>query len=60
MINSTVQDSGNYKCSYQGITGQVEESLLKLSVKPFKGRTNFTFVATVHVWQCKLERKWVY
>lgn len=57
LINSTVQDSGNYKCSYQGITGPVEESLLKLSVKPFKGRTNLSFVITV--WQCKLERKWI-
>lgn len=57
LINSTVQDSGNYKCSYQGITGPVEESLLKLSVKPFKGSTNLSFVITV--WQCKLERKWI-
>ena len=56
LMNSIVQDSGNYKCSYQGITGPVEESLLKLSVKPFKGRTNLSFVITV--WQCKLERKW--
>ena len=49
LMNSTVQDSGNYKCSYQGITGPVEESLLKLSVKPFKGRTKLSFVTPV--WQ---------
>ena len=49
VMNSTVQDSGNYKCSYQGTTGPVEESLVQLRVKPFKGKTNFSFVAPV--WQ---------
>ena len=54
LMNSTVQDSGNYKCSYQGITGPVEESLLKLSVKPFNGRTKLSFVTPV--WQVNLYR----
>ena len=50
VMNSTVQDSGNYKCSYRGITGPVlNESLIHLRVKPFKGKTNFSFVAPV--WQ---------
>lgn len=47
VMNSTVQDSGNYKCSYRGITGPVEESLLHLSVKPFKGKTILSFVTPV-------------
>ena len=49
MTNSTVQDSGNYKCSYRGITGPVQESLIHLRVKPFKGKTNVSVV--VRVWQ---------
>ena len=49
LMNSTGQDSGNYKCSYRGITGPVNESLIHLRVKPSKGKTNFSFVAPV--WQ---------
>lgn len=47
VMNSTVQDSGNYKCSYKGITGPVNESLIQLRVRPFKGKTNFSFVTQV-------------
>lgn len=47
VMNSTVQDSGNYKCSFRGITGPVEESLLHLSVKRFKGKTILSFVTPV-------------
>jgi len=47
LFNSTVQDSGNYKCSYRGIAGPVEESLLHLSVKPFKGEMILRFVTPV-------------
>lgn len=36
VMNSTVQDSGNYKCSYKGITGPVKESLIQLTVRPLK------------------------
>ena len=47
LMNSTVQDGGNYKCSYQGFTGPVEESLVNLSVKLLKGKTNLSFVKSV-------------
>ena len=47
VMNSTVQDSGNYKCSYRGTTGPVKESLIHLRVMPFKGKTNFSVVAPV-------------
>ena len=49
VMNVTVQDSGIYKCSYRGITGPVKESLVHLSVKPFKGKMNLRFVTPV--WQ---------
>ena len=45
--NVTVQDSGIYKCSYRGITGPVKQSLVHLSVKPFKGKMNLRFVTPV-------------
>jgi len=47
LFNSTVQDSGNYKCSYRGITGLVKKSLLHLSVKPFKGEMILRLVTPV-------------
>ena len=47
LMNVTVQDSGIYKCSYWGITGPVKESLVHLSVKPFKGKMNLRFVTPV-------------
>lgn len=47
VLNSTVQDSGNYKCSYQAITGPVKESPIQLRVRPFKGKTNLSFVTPV-------------
>ena len=54
VMNTTVQDSGNYKCSYQGITGPVKESLIQLIVRPFKGKTNLSFVTPV--WQVGVGR----
>lgn len=50
LMNSTVQDSGNYKCSYKGITGPIDESLLHLSVKLFKGKT-IRLRSVTPVWQ---------
>lgn len=47
VMNSTVQDSGNYKCTYQEISGPMEESLIQLRVRPLKGKTNLSFVTPV-------------
>ena len=47
LFNSTEQDSGNYKCSYRGITGPVEKSLLHLSVKPCIGKMILSFATPV-------------
>lgn len=46
LINSTVQDSGNYKCKFKGFRarGLPNESVVNLSVKLFKGKTNLSFV----------------
>lgn len=46
LMNSTVNDSGNYKCSYKGFKdkGLPRESVVNLSVKPFQGKSSLNFV----------------
>lgn len=44
--NSTLNDSGNYKCSFKGLIdrGLPRESVVNLSVKPFQGKLSLSFL----------------